>query len=380
MPKELFYLVSLVADKVRHDLSQDLTSFTIDESGNQPSMLTIQMSDPHHVFSSSFQEGMEVMVDLGDVEDHAIIFRGHIYKVDQDFPKSGVPTLTLRAYDRSMKMGLRKRNRIWQDVTLKEIVEQIAKKGGYGFNTVKVDEQANPEFKGNGIRQQDETDLAFLRRLAGLFDYEMFVTVTEQEDILNFLYQYNIMKADPAVTLYYDRCGVEYRLLSFQPSVDVSKIQLPRIYAGIDYYSGTPIEKQTKEFDHEIKNEDAYFDENMDEFRKAHADKADQLKEVIDAAAEVQKNLCKELGNVRREPVEGFSTPEILKARAEKQFNSSLQGMRASGTSTGNRKLLAHTCLEILNVGKRFSGKWYLAQVSHVLDKQGYTCTFQCQR
>ena len=172
--QDLFYKMSIDAGGAHYDLSADITSFTIEEDSTRPDQLTINLSDPYKVFSHAFQEGMDLEVDLGTADDHSIIFRGRIYKVEGEFPKSGVPRLTLRAHDNSMKMGLRKRNRPWKDLTLQDIVEQIT--SSYGFASVDVQLQGNPNFLGNGIRQQEETDLAFLLRLAQEYGCEMYVS------------------------------------------------------------------------------------------------------------------------------------------------------------------------------------------------------------
>ena len=54
--------------------------------------------------------------------------------------------------------------------------------------------------------------------------------------------------------------------------------------------------------------------------------------------------------------------------------------MRASGTAVGNHHLHAQAAFNIADVGKRFSGIWYLSKVRHILDKEGYRTEFECQR
>lgn len=126
-------------------------------------------------------------------------------------------------------MGLRKRNRVWTDTSLEKIVKDIAK-NYFNENDIKVDLKENPYFSANGIRQQEETDLAFLLRLGSRYGCEMFVVSGEDKDELFFKSQYKIMKAKPAVTLYYGRYDVKNRLLSFEATVDTAKIRLPRVF------------------------------------------------------------------------------------------------------------------------------------------------------
>lgn len=82
MKNDLYYRVSVRAGHASYDLSHDLSSLTIEESGTGPDMLTIEMADPFKVFSHALQEGMLVEIDLGTVSDHSVIFRGRIFKVE----------------------------------------------------------------------------------------------------------------------------------------------------------------------------------------------------------------------------------------------------------------------------------------------------------
>ena len=90
---------------------------------------------------------MLVEIDLGTVSDHSVIFRGRIFKVEGSFPHHGVPALRLLAFDRSMNMGLRKRNRVWTDTSLEKIVKDIAK-NYFNENDIKVDLKGEPLFFG----------------------------------------------------------------------------------------------------------------------------------------------------------------------------------------------------------------------------------------
>lgn len=377
MPVELFYHVQVTAGGGTYDLSGDIASFTLDEAEGRPDHLTVQVPDPYKVFSHAFQEGMEVQVDLGTTQDHAIVFRGRIHQADADFPQDGVPTLTLHAHDRAMQMGLRPRNRVWRDVRLDQVVRTIAQSHGFARADVRVD--GNPLFDGNGIRQQDETDLAFLLRLAENWACQMYVA-PEDGDVLRFISQRNVMSELQQVTLYYGRCGVPDRLLDFQPRSDVADIQLPRVFSGVDYDTGERVEPATAQEDEVADTRDTFFTENLTEFRAREPARAARLDAIISAAPAVRTALLQELGSVRREPTPTFTTPEVMSARSQNQLTTAALGMTASGSTVGNMRLHAQTAVRIEDVGGRFSGSWFLTQVRHVLDVQGYRIDFQCRR
>lgn len=381
MIADLFYRVGIQADSTEYDLSRDLDSFTVEEASAKPSELSISLSDPLKVFSHALQEGMTVEVDLGTTEEHSLLFRGRIYKVESSHPDGGVSTLRLLAYDGSMAMGLRRRNRPWTDKTLSEIVNEIA--GDY-FDAPMIEvalmEGGDPTFTGNGIRQRDKTDLEFLHDLARRYGCEMFVMPGEAGDALHFEAQNRIMSEDPEVTLYHGRCGTPGHLLSFEANSNVANIQLPRALSGIDFETGEATEITTTTVEDVGNTEDQFSDENMTAFRERYPDRADSLDGLISGAEAIQDGLREELGSVERQAVPTFTTEDELSVIAANQFGTSLHGMRANGRANGNQRIHAHSNIDIANVGGRFSGIWYLSQVRHLLDQQGYRTEFECQR
>src|SRR5262245_60820420 len=132
-----------------YDLSDDISSLSIAQQEGTADLLSIDIEDPYKLLGHALQEGMDIEVELGTDDDHAVVFRGRIYKVDGSFPADATPTIKLQAYDSRMRMGLRERNRPWADVTLSDIVNQIAQ--DY-FSNIDVVVQGDPSFPGNGIR------------------------------------------------------------------------------------------------------------------------------------------------------------------------------------------------------------------------------------
>ena len=128
MTQELYYNISVNVTGVSYDLSGDISTLTISEESGKPDQLVIEMSDLYKTFSHALQIGMDLEVDMGTVDDHSLIFKGKIYKVEAELPEDGVGSLRIVAHDGSMAMGLRKYNRRWRDKKLSEIVEEIGKK------------------------------------------------------------------------------------------------------------------------------------------------------------------------------------------------------------------------------------------------------------
>jgi len=379
MNRDLFFRVSVNAGGAKYDLSADLTNLLLEEDNTQADQLSVDVSDPYKVLGHAFQEGMEVEVELGKGDDHSVMFRGVIYKVNGTFPETGVPTLAIKAYDKSMDMGLLKRNRPWVNRTLSQIVADVAQPY-FPVPRQDVVVLGDPDFGDDGMRQQDETDLAFLLRLGGEFGCEMFVDSDDFGETLHFLSQKSIMERDPVATLHYGRCDVETRLLSFEPGTDVTNIQLPQVLSGTDYATGT-VSDVTLGDDEELGDQDdAFVDENLTAFRKRYPDKADQLEGLLGAAEDIHTAVRTKLGTATRRAITTFVSPTELQQRRKNQFSTSRLGMRASGVTDGNRALHAQSTISLEDVGGRFSGTWYVSQVKHTLNGQGYKTEFQCQR
>jgi phage protein D len=380
MSDDLFYRVTVNAADASYELSDDIDSFTVEQRGSDPDLLTIQLADPFHVFGMALQEGMEVEVEIGTDSDHSLIFRGRLYHIDASFPSHGVPRLEVKAYDRGMRMGLHKRNRRFQNLTLSALVQQIA--APYFNGNVQVTLSGDPTFDAHGIRQQEETDLAFLKRLAEDFGCVIFTDLGESSDgdTFHFIAEQQVMSADPDLSLYYRRSDVDYPLDEFTASIDISRLRLPRVLSGIDYDSGEAIDAPTSDTLGIAPADDPYLDESLTEFRTDDPLKAAQLEVLISAAPTVQLALRDELGPVERAATPTFVSRQQLNQIAQNQPSTSLLGMQASGAAPGVKELKARSSVAIANVGGRFSGNWYLSEVRHVLNHDGYFVHFECQR
>jgi phage protein D len=320
---------------------------------------------------------MDVEVELGTEDDHAVIFRGTIYKVDGSFPTEQTPTLKLQAYDPSMKMGLKRRNRTFQDMAISDIVSRVA--SAY-FTSTDVNVKGDPKFPANGLRQQEETDLAFLRRLAATYGCILYVTAGDTDDTFHFIPQYAAMTMTSEVTVYYGRSDVNNRLLSFQASVDAAQIELPRVLSGIDPDTGKAIEIDQVQVQSVGTTDDRFFHENLAALTAAYPDKAASLVALITSASASQAALRTQLGTSERSANPTLTSEEQQSAISMNQFSTSIQGMRASGSTVGIRQITAQTNIDIGDVGGRFSGTWFLGQVRHILDGQGYRTEFECRR
>jgi phage protein D len=377
MPGDLYWRLSVNSSGVAYDASDDIHALRIDQREGTPDSLTAELADPFKVLTHAIQEGMDVEVELGTDGDHAVVFRGRIYKVDGDFPTEQTPTLQITAYDPSMRMGLRKRNRVFSDVALSDIVNTVA---STYFSTLDVSLEGDPKFPLPGVRQQEETDLRFLRRLAKTYGCLLYVSAGDTDDTFHFVSEFQVMNGTPALTVYYGRSDVDNRLLSFKSNADASRIELPRILSGMDFDSGQPTEMTTTSPNDPNDVADPSFSENLAALAAAFPDKADGLNGLIGSASASQTKMLADFAPAIRDATTTFITEDQQQAIAQNQFPTSLHGMRGEGATVGIRQLVAQSLLAIGDVGGRFSGNWFLSEVRHILDAQGYRSEFSCRR
>jgi phage protein D len=304
-----------------------------------------------------------------------------VTQVDAEFPEDNVPTVTMQAYDNSIRMGLRQRNRRWTDVTLQDIISQIATEHGFTNQNQKIElpNMENPTYSGNGVRQQEKTDLAFLHELANAQRCKVFVEAENTGDVFNFKSERALMAATSAATLRY-RCSEDHNcLLSFSVSSDISRRRRQRVYTSVNPETGEATDAQ-REVAPPRNFERAALDESLTEFRRHDQARADALTRLITAAGAAYQSIVTARGDEEREITTGLYSSQQLRERTVPQASTSNEGMTGAGIAEGNKDMRAKRTVQIDAVGGRFSGKWYLSQVRHVVDGSGYRTHFTCSR
>ncbi|PID85215.1 MAG: hypothetical protein CSB13_09215 [Chloroflexi bacterium] len=376
---DLFYNVTVSTTGVSHDLSNAVNTLTIDEESGKPDQLTLTISDRYRVYGHAIQSGMGIEVDLGTESDHSVVFSGQVYRIEGKFLSDGVPIVRIVAHDRSKLMGLRIRNRPWTNTNLSGIVTNIGREY-FGSLGVVTDILGDPEFTGNGIRQTEETDLTFLLRLAQTYGCEMYVELADDLELLNFKSQRSIMSADPDVILYYGRCGVEHRLMSFNANSDISNIQRERQLGGMDYDLGEATEMSTTSVEEVGSTEDQFQAENLVALARDQPLQTASLAPLMAVSSMAPQELGQYIQTTSREAIPTFTSAANLQAVSQNQFSTRIHGMQGNGTMMGNHRVHAQASIDIADVGGQFSGIWYLSQVRHIVDNQGYRTEFECQR
>lgn len=356
------------------DITPWVSSVTLVEDDQQADNVSITIPDPRMIYSDGLFEGSKVEIDLGYAEanQHALMLKAIITKVDQTYPDNGVPSLTLRGEDRSITMGLVEKKAVWRNMTVSAIVQKVAKANS--FPKVQAALSPDPTVR-KPINQDGKTDLAFLQELAKTYHAKCFVELDEVGDeVLYFLPERRIVTLNrPDTLILRYRLGPSSNLISFSPSFDSSYMDRQKEVADVDD-KGKNVESQEKPPAEVViwKPPDAWL-------VQASKRDADALKTLYDVGVERKKELQKALTARKPSVGEVALDQSDVESRNDVSESKSL-GMTATGTTFGNIWLRAKSNVQIEGVNARFSGLWYVSSVTHKIDSGGYKTDFKCVR
>lgn len=359
------------------DISAWVSSVTVTEDDRQADNVSITIPDPKMIYADGLFEGSYIEADLGYAEpnQHALMIRAIVTKVELNYPDTGVPSLTLKGEDRSILMGLVEKKKVWKDRKVSDIVLEIAKQAGFDPAHVQIELNPDPVLRGKSITQDGKTDLAFLQELAQKYHSKCFVELDERGiEVLFFIPDRRIVRMNrpDEVVLRY-RTGPNSNLLSFSPSFDSSYIDRQKEISDVDV-KGKQVKSQERP-----QSKDILW--ALDSARLAQVSQSDggKIKRLYDMGSSLKPDLQKKLAAKRP------SVGKVVADRADiddtnETLASCRLGMSASGTTFGNIWLRAKSNVTIEGVSARFEAKWYVSSVTHRIDSSGYKTDFKCVR
>jgi len=357
------------------DITPWVETVTVVEDDRQADSVVIDIPDPRMIYTDALFEGSEAEIDLGyaDANQHALMLRAVITKVELNYPQGGVPLLKLRGEDRSIYMGLEEKRKLWRNMKVSEIVQAIARP--YGFSRVVAEPDPDPLIEQRPLNQDGKTDLAFLQELATDYHAKCFVELDEKgQEVLYFIPERRVLRARRAdrLLLRY-RLGPNSNLISFSPSFDSSYIDRLKEIHDVDE-QGNPVESQDRPATEVVIWP-------LDPARMAQANSRDRAKIQTLYTLGVARKLKLQTQLASRQPAVGAVTPDQadLESRNDRLESRQL-GMSANGSTTGNIWLRAKSNIIVEGVSERFNGEWYVNNVTHKVDNNGYRTDFQCVR
>lgn len=358
------------------DVTTWVDSVSVTEDDKQADSIAIAIPDPRMIYADAIFEGSIAEVDIGYAESnqHALMIKATLSKVELSYPDGGVPTLSLQGEDKSIEMGYVERKLVRRGKTLGAIVNKVAAPynfaGGVTFG-MKPDPKVGPGL----IHQDGKTDLAFLQELAEKYHAKCFVELDEQgKEVLYFIPERRVVKLRrPDELLLQYRMGPASNLISFSPTFDTTYVDRQEELADLD--------TKGKKVESEKKPPSEVVIWQLDKGRLAIASAADKerISSLYSAGSAKKTKLQQQLTKPR--PGVGKVAHGQADVDAQNdQLESRRLGMSATGTTVGTIWLRAKANVKIAGAGSRWNGRWYVTSVTHKVDNGGYKTDFKCVR
>jgi len=289
-----------------------------------------------------FDEGTEVEIRMGYVGNLGVTLVGEITGVSCSFPSSGVPILQVRGYSLAHRLQRTRRRTPFESGTDAGIAREIASEMGWDAD-VEDTEAEHPLVSPN-----DATYAGLLNERARRVGYEL----TVKGRTLHFRRPAYLDNPDPEMTLEWGRDLVDFtpRINTYNQATSV-RVRSPQTAQG-----------------------------GGKEAIVGQADAGDEGGSMGDrtGAQRAQDLWGENLVLVEDRGVASQQEANDI-ARAELRRRS-MDYMHGSGTCIGNPDLHAGIVVELSNLGRRFSGNYYVTQATHTIDASGYRTRFQVRR
>lgn len=347
--------IELGGQQFRHGVSLDVLSVSVIDTSDRADSFSITLRDRHPtpgrfpsggqlrwMDDSLFDEGAEVTIKLGYVNNLGLEFMGQITGSNPSFPESGVPTLLVRGFSHYQELQRRRQTAAFTATTDSGIASEIAGRLGLAAQ-VDPTEAENP----HDLRL-DETYASILSQRAQRIGYEFVV----KRKTLYFQKPRYLVQSSPALTLEWGR-----NLRSFTPTIST-------------YNMATEV--------------------------KVRASQTSQggSKEVLVGTARAgdeRVKLGQQSGAQRVQSVFGDSpvrSEQHIVASQQEANELALAQLEASsmgyitgrGSCVGDPQLQARRVVELTGLGQRFSGSYYVTSATHTIDAGGYRTDFEVKR
>ena len=308
------------------DITKDLRPYILElrytDNVSAVDDLSIVLDNSNKEFTNaSFPTpNLEIKLYIKHLKTREYIYCGTFKR---DNLKRKLYTTTIKALSIVKKSTIKttKKNRTFQNTSLSQIVSQIATENSL---TPVIKQTEDLQIK--NILQQNETDSQFIEKLAKKYGYLQKIT----PDKLFFIQQEELENQEPIEIF------KENDLIDCDLDDNTAKI-----YKGAVVYYHDP--KENKDFKYE------YIDPNI------------------------------EIGEILKinQKVENTEEAKKLAISMLKQKNKFKQS--GSITVEGNPLLVAGATVE-LDLGDKFSGKYFIESSTHTVGQQGYTTTLQIRK
>jgi len=149
----------------------EVLSLLVENHVDMVDMLTVRLSLGEHQGDHSFSFGDAVSCKVGEVDTAQ--FDGEITAIEPGYTKDGSSTVLIRALDKTHRLARGRVTRIFEEMTDSDVVSDVGGECGLSVSA----EGTSETFA--YILQRNESNLAFLKRLAARNNYQLRVNENE---------------------------------------------------------------------------------------------------------------------------------------------------------------------------------------------------------
>jgi phage protein D len=342
--------------ELRHGVTVDVLSVSVTESFDQVDTFSITVRDRHpeagRIFaggdelqwmdSDVFDEGNEVEIHMGYMDDLYLMLVGEITAASSSFPASGQPTLSVQGSGLYHRLQRETRRQPFKSATDSGIAEEIASEMG-----LKAEVDAT-ETEHELVSPSGESYADILTQRAQRIGYEVAV----KGRTLHFQRPRYIDNPSATLTLEWGR-----DLISFNPRLST-------------YNATTEVTVRSSQTSQGRGKEPIVGTAQVGDERVRMGEQTGQQ-----VAQEVfgERHVLVNDHNVASQQ----EANEIARAQLEAQGMEYITGR---GSCVGNPELTSRTVVELTGLGRRFSGIYYVTSTTHNIGSGGYLTDFEVKR
>ena len=337
-----FYL-KFGGTQASENLMRDVRGVEIDSNLHLPDMCTIQVHDAgfRWVEDELFRIGQDIEIESRAAEDEQRaalkVFAGQITAIEGVYLEEDVPTLVIRAYDRSHILHRGTNVRAFRQSTDSDIASRIARERGL---QAEVDSTSQVHVQ---LFQDNQSDYEFLLERARAVGHVFYV----EDRKLYFKKPGNVSR--PAVELDFGSS-----LLDFRPRVTVASQVKEVSVRGWDPATKRELVGQATSTD-------------FQPARTGWNGRGAAIAERAFGASDAGKLV------VTSQPIASQAEGELLARSLLSEFWAN--DVSAEGRAIGNPRMRPGTKVNITGMGQRFGGEYYVTWARHVFDADGHFLT-----
>lgn len=334
------FKITLDGKPLSKDLAPQLHQIEVVQSVGLIDMAVLTLGNPHGIVADHpcFKHGADLVIKAGYLGQIEKVFQGDVISIEPDFPTSGTPTVIVRAYDRLHRYHRDRKQRVFLDQKVSDVISTLASEEGL---SAKVEATKGPR---EYLLQNNQSNVELIHELARREGYE--VEVDDAGKL--FVGKPRIKEAKKGVLTWGET------LKSFYVRSSANNVSTQVTVRYWDMLKKAKVVETNGPLEGKLEPTDAVTKVAEKAFKKANR--------------QVSIRPCTVAGEA--------------KALATAIYNKqALESVQARATSLGETDLTAGRIVELLGLGKMWSGLYYISGATHIFTPEGgYTTELLLRR